>query len=119
MRAAAEQDSVVRTGLFVQALGDAMDAFSRRDAELQLHVPQVILLLLFVTFLATGGAVGYSAGIGAHRPSAVAYLLITLIVILAFLILDLDRPRRGLINVSQSSMRALKAQMDADKAAGR
>ena len=96
-----------------------MDAFSRRDAELQLHVPQVILLLLFVTFLATGGAVGYSAGIGAHRPSAVAYLLITLIVILAFLILDLDRPRRGLINVSQSSMRALKAQMDADKAAGR
>jgi hypothetical protein len=39
-----------------------------------------------------------------------------LIVVIAFIIIDLDRPRRGLIKVDQMSLIDLKAAVDADQA---
>ncbi len=113
-RLAAEEDgSPVRTGLFIQSLNEAIDSFGRRHAALSRHVPEVVLFLLYGTFLMTGGVVGYAAGIAGHRPSIVTYILIVLIVVLAFIIIDLDRPRRGLIKVDQSSLVELKTAIDA------
>ena len=66
------------------------------------HVPELVLILLYGTFIMTGGVVGYAAGVAGHRTSFVTCILIMLIVILPFIIVDLDRPRRGLIRVSQS-----------------
>lgn len=37
------------------------------------------------------------------------YIMVALIVVLVFIILDLDRPRRGLIQVSQQSLLDLQA----------
>lgn len=110
-----EDDSVVTTGLYVQALNEAIDAYGRNDAELSRHVPEVILLLLYATFLMTAGVVGYAAGIGSHRPLIVTYVLVALLVTLAFIIVDLDRPRRGLIEVDRSSLIALKDSIDAQR----
>jgi hypothetical protein len=39
-----------------------------------------------------------------HRASFATYVLMVLIVCLVFIIIDLDRPRRGLIEVSQQSL---------------
>jgi hypothetical protein len=100
--------SPVRTGLYVQALNDAIDQFGARTAELNRHVPELILLLLYMTFILTGGVVGYAAGVEAHRPPSVTYLMIILIIILNFIIIDLDRPRRGLIKVDQQSLLELQ-----------
>ena len=44
----------------------------------------------------------------AHRTSFVTYIMTFLIVILVFIIVELDRPRRGLIKVKQDSMFALR-----------
>lgn len=115
-RAAQEDKSPVTSGLFIQSLNEAIDAYGRRDAELNRHVPEVILFLLFITFLLTGGVLGYSSGISGHRPSLVTHILIVLIVVLAFIIIDLDRPRRGLIQVDQSSLINLKTAIDATQA---
>ena len=52
----------------------------------------------------------------AHRPSFVTYIMAALILAVVFLILDLDRPRRGLIQVSQEPMTSLQASMKADAA---
>lgn len=113
-RQAAEDDkSPVTTGLFIQSLNEAIDSYGRRDAELSRHVPEVIWLLLYGAFLITSGVIGYSAGISGHRPTPVTYTLIVLIVVLVFIIVDLDRPRRGLIRVDQSSLTVLKAAIDA------
>lgn len=112
-RQAAEEDSSpVTTGLFIQSLNDAIDSFGRRDAELSRHVPESIWLLLYCTFLITAGVIGYSAGISNHRPAMVTYIMILLIVMLAFIIIDLDRPRRGFIRVDQSSLTKLKSAVD-------
>jgi hypothetical protein len=109
-RHAAELDgSPVRTGLFIEALNDVIDSHARRDAALKRHVPEVVLFLLYGTFLMTGSIVGYAAGIAGHRTSFATYIMVTLIVLLVFIIIDLDRPRRGLIQVSQESLVELQA----------
>ena len=104
-------DRPVTSGLYVQALNDMIDAFGTRDAALNRHVPEVVLLLLYVTFLMCGGVVGYTSGVGRHRAPAATYVMVGLIVLLVFLIIDLDRPRRGLIEVSQQSLIDLRHAM--------
>lgn len=112
IRAAAADPGPVTSGLFIQSLNEAIDAFGRRDAALGRHVPEVVWLLLFATFLACGGVVGYAAGLGGHRLSWSTYVLIALVIVLTFIVIDLDRPRRGLIQVDHGSLVRLKAGID-------
>jgi len=94
----------VTTGAFVKSLNDVIDNQGKRNALLQMHVPEVVLLLLFVVFITSGGMMGYSSGLSGKRifiPIVLVSLLITLIV---FIIIDLDRPKRGFIQVSQGVM---------------
>lgn len=104
----------VTVGLFVQALNEMIDSFGRRDAGLNRHVPEVVLLLLYGTFLMAGAIVGYASGVSNHRPSFVTYIMVALIVVLVFIILDLDRPRRGLIQVNQQSLLDLQLSVQAE-----
>lgn len=106
--AAREDPNPVTTGLFIQALNEMIDSLGSRDAALQRHVPEIVLFLLYLTFLMTGAAVGFTAGLAAHRTSFVTYIMTFLIVILVFIIVDLDRPRRGLIQVEQDNMILLR-----------
>jgi hypothetical protein len=115
-RAAEEDRGTVTTGLFIQSLNDTIDSLGQRDAEINRHVPEVVLLLLYGTFLVTGGLVGYAAGVAGHRPSLAAYILVALIVVLSFMIIDLDRPRRGLIRIDQTSITNLKTAIDTAEA---
>lgn len=117
-RAVEEDPSPVRTGLFVQALNEVIDAYGRRDAQFARHVPEEILLLLYATFAMTSGVVGYAAGLAGHRPSRVTYVMLGLIVVLAFVILDLDRPRRGFVLVDQGPLLQLQAGIVAAQAGG-
>jgi hypothetical protein len=77
-------------------------------------VPDTIVLILLGAFLVATAILGYASGVTAHRPSLVADLLVALIVVVVFIIIDLDRPRRGLIRVSQASLTDLQAAMTAD-----
>lgn len=103
-RAAAEDGSPVRTGLFVQALNQMIDAYGARDAALKRHVPEPALFLMFMAFVLTASLVGYAAGVSGQRTSFPTYILVTLVACLVFIVIDLDRPRRGLIEVSQQSL---------------
>ena len=101
----------------MQALNEVFDNFEVRNAELDRHVPEIVLFLLYITFLLTGSIVGYSSGLSGHRASFVTYIMVGLIVLLVFVIIDLDRPRRGLIEVNQSSFVALLEAVAAERAA--
>jgi hypothetical protein len=111
-RAAKEDPNPVTSGLFIQALNDLIDAYGTRDAALERHVPEVVLFLLHGTFILTGIVLGYGARVSGHRSSFATYILIALVVVLAFVIVDLDRPRRGMIKVDQSSLHGLKTAID-------
>jgi hypothetical protein len=101
--------NAVKTGLFIQALNEVFDNFSARNANLDRHVPEEVLSLLYVTFLMAGAIIGYASGFSKHRPSVVSYIMVMLIVMLVYLILDLDKPRRGWIAVSQAPLISLKS----------
>ena len=94
----------VTTGAFVKSLNDMIDMQGKRNALLQLHVPEVVLLLLFVVFISAGGMIGYSGGLSGKRIIAPVVLVSLLITLIVFIIIDLDRPKRGLIKVNQSSI---------------
>jgi hypothetical protein len=96
--AAAQADQrAVTTGLFVSALNEAIDSQARRDAGLKNHVPETVLFMIFAVAVAV-------------MAMALMALLITLVV---FVIMDLDRPYRGLITVSQQAMIDARAGMGA------
>jgi hypothetical protein len=96
---AGEDPSQVRTGLFIQALNEMIDAYGKRYAELNRHIPELVLLLLYGAFILSGSMLGYSAGVSNHKPSNAVYVMLTVVVLMMYLVIDLDRPRRGLINV--------------------
>jgi hypothetical protein len=102
-----EDPRPVTTGAFVSALNNVIDAQGKRNALLQMHVPEVVLLLLFIVFISSGGIIGYSAGLSGKRNMAPIVLVSLLITLIVFIIIDLDRPKRGLIQVNQNVMTEL------------
>ena len=97
----------VTTGAFVKSLNDVIDSQGKRNALLQMHVPEVALVLLFIVFISSGGIMGYSAGLSGKRVIAPIILVSLLITLIVFIIIDLDRPKRGLIQVNQAVMTEL------------
>ncbi len=94
----------VTTGAFATSLNEVIDSQGRRNALLQMQVPEVVLILLFIVFISSGGIMGYSAGLSGKRMFAPIVLVSLLITLIVFIIIDLDRPKRGLIQVNQSVM---------------
>jgi hypothetical protein len=98
----------IPVGLFVQSLNDTIDLHSKRLTALENHVPQSIFILLILVAVLSMGLVGYGHGVGGRRiflPTVIAATVIASVIILAA---DLDRPRRGLIKISQKSMLDLR-----------
>ncbi|MBC5773052.1 hypothetical protein H8S95_03165 [Pontibacter sp. KCTC 32443] len=98
----------VTTGYFISALNDMIDAYGKRNALLALHVPEVILFLLFIVFIMSGALMGYAAGLGKKRTTLPSIMMTFLICLVVFIIIDLDRPKRGIIKVNQDSMLHLR-----------
>lgn len=106
---AAELDkSVVTSGLFIQSLNELIDTSTTRNAALNRQVPEIVLLLMFATIVLTTATLGYASGIAGHRVTLAAFILVMLIALVVYLIIDLDRPRRGAIQVSHESMLSLQ-----------
>ena len=98
---------------FLSSVNKLIDAFGTTKAGNDRHVPPIVMVLLYVTFLMAVSAIGFAAGVGGHRPSLVSWIMIALVCLLVYLILDLDRPVRGLIQVSQVPMVELQDGMRA------
>jgi hypothetical protein len=103
--AATEVDArPVTMGAFVNSLNAVIDSQGKRNALLQMQVPEVVLILLFIVFISSGGIMGYSAGLSGKRIFAPIVLVSILITLIVFIIIDLDRPKRGLIQVNQGAL---------------
>jgi hypothetical protein len=108
VKATDEDPRAVTTGVFVKSLNDMIDIQGKRSALLEMHVPESVLMLLFIVFIAAGGMMGYSGGLSGKRMVAPVVLVSLLITLIVFIIIDLDRPRRGLIQVDQDAMLELR-----------
>lgn len=94
----------VPAGLFATSINQLIDIKTERDIAISNHVPEIVLLglLLFAAFAI--GILGYGNGLAATHARYPAIILCLVITISFILIIDLDRPNRGLTKVSQESM---------------
>ena len=102
----------VTTSLFLQSLNETIDLPTKRLAALQNRIPEVVILLLFFGGMLAVGVVGYGYGLGPRRNVFLMTAFSLLIALVVLVIIDLDRPRRGLITVSQQSMQDLRESLD-------
>jgi hypothetical protein len=104
----------VVVGLFIETLNEAIDLHTKRvRAGLWSRIPAAILFVLFfVTFLAMI-SMGYLAGIAGKRANLVNFALGLAFSSVLFLIIDLDRPREGLLKVSQQPLVELRQKISA------
>ncbi|MFN9712032.1 MAG: hypothetical protein ACK547_03495, partial [Alphaproteobacteria bacterium] len=95
--------------LVVSAINETIDIGAEREAAHAARLPATVAVDLFVYAVVAAGVLGFalSGSSRSHRPvSALMFLLLTLALTL---ILDLDRPRGGTIQVSQEPMEGLVA----------
>ena len=93
----------------MSAFGDSLTEIvslneTRVVAALYARVPETILLLLLAGSSLSLGMVGYSAGLSRRRSILSAVVLVIALGAVTTLVVDLDRPQEGFINVSQQPL---------------
>lgn len=95
----------------MDAMNDSFDAASSRAIARSAHIPGEVVDILLLYAVLSAVMLGYMTG-GADRPHRLAtVLLLTLLSLALVLILDIDRPLNGGIQVSQQPLRDLRASM--------
>lgn len=98
--------------LFIETLNDTIDLHATRVAAVVYgRVPETVLILLILGSALTLGMVGYSAGLTRRRSSVAAVVLVIALGATIMLVVDLDRPRRGFLQVSQQPLLDLQRQI--------
>jgi hypothetical protein len=91
--------------LYVSALNDMIDlGETRLTAIVYARVPETVVLVLFAGSALTLGMVGFHAGLLRRRSLIGAFVLIAVLGAVLTLVVDLDRPRRGFLEVSQQPL---------------
>jgi hypothetical protein len=107
-----KEPRAVTVGLFLQSLNEVIDLHNKRLTALENHVPEIILFLLYFVALLATGILGYGCGLGGVRNFFVTVVSSILIAAVIIVIIDLDRPLHGLIQVSQQRMLELRNSME-------
>lgn len=106
-------DSTV-LALYIETLNDMIDIHETRIvAGIYARVPETVLLLLVIGSALTLGMVGYGAGLTRRRSPLTAIVLIVVLGAVITLVVDLDRPRDGFLQISQQPLIDLQQQVGA------
>ena len=98
--------------LFTSAMNDMIDMHEKRHRSLADRVPDAVIWLLFAVSTLALGQVAYSSGLRGRRSEVANVTFAFVIALVLVIILDIDRPRRGLIQVSQDSMIRLQQSLN-------
>lgn len=110
--AAAEKDRSPIMALFVDSLNEMIDLHATRMmAALRSRVPGVIWIVLFLLSFLSMAMMGYHEALTNSRRSIAVLALILGFSSVLFLIVDLDRPRQGTLQISQQAMIDLRNSM--------
>ena len=102
------EPKAIRLSMLASALNDMIDVSADRKEARQNRVPELVLWMLLVTAALSGALGGYAFGAAGHRSLLATLGFAVMVSMVVFTILDLDRPRRGLIQVDYSGMTELR-----------
>jgi len=88
--------------LYIESVNDVINMHkARATAIVYGRVPETVVILLILGAGITMGMVGYGAGLTTRRSLLTALVLVVLLSVVLTLVIDLDRPRNGFLQVSQ------------------
>ena len=98
--------------IYIESLNEVIDLHtSRVIAGIYARVPETILLLLLFGSALTLAMVGYGAGLTRRRSPLTALVLVVALSAVLTIVIDLDRPREGFVQVSQQALLELQRQL--------
>ena len=101
----AETPNTEVLALFIESLNELIDLHTTRlTARIYGRVPETVVLVLVIGAVLTMGMVGYSAGLTSRRSMLSAVMLVVALGAVLTLVIDLDRPREGFLQVSQQPL---------------
>lgn len=89
-------------------VNEVIDLHSTRMYAAQKHLPTLVLGLLIASSLLALGVIGYGCGVGGRRSAAMTVPLAIVIAVALWVTIDLDYPRRGLLQLSDAPLEALR-----------
>jgi hypothetical protein len=95
--------------VLVSAIDELIGISRDRHASRANRVPEPVLWMLFVVAVISSAAVGYSFGASKHNGRIFSFSLAFLVCLVVYIVLDLDRPRRGVMKVDQSPLIELQS----------
>lgn len=100
----ARQNNTPLTSSFIVALNETIDLDASRVAARENHVPGAVWLLLLIVASCGAWSSGFVSGANGARSFFNQQVFPLLITVVIMMISDIDRPRRGIINVSQQPL---------------
>lgn len=97
--------------LFVESINDVIDVHTLRLTAINLRLPRLLGVMLYTATLLSFLLVGVANSSDGKRDSLAMFLYALAFVAVLMVIVDLDRPQQGLINVSQSALSDLLQQI--------
>jgi hypothetical protein len=98
--------------LFIESLNETIDLHEERvTAIVYARVPETVILFLLIGSALALGMVGFSAGLHRQRSIVSAVALVVFLGATITLVVDLDRPREGFLQVSQQPLIDLQQQI--------
>lgn len=100
-------ENLARTQQMVPALNEMINSVTSRDAIKNATIPNPILWLLFIVIVFASFTVGYN-NIGNQKNHILAAVFSLTVILTVFIILNLDRPRRGIITVNSTEQKIVE-----------
>lgn len=98
----------IRTSLIVPAVNDVIDLSSSRVWANRNHLPDPVLALLLGSVIISSLLLGHSSGQAARRHPGLWLASNVVLALVLYVVLDFDRPRRGVILVDQTPLIELR-----------
>jgi len=112
MRAAREDPHSTMVPLFITALNDTIALSTEEAAVLGSHIPDVVIIwILLIAFIASA-MMGYGFGRRGQRAIIFKAFFAIVLALALGLVLDLDRPQRGLIRVNLAPLQTVVRLME-------
>lgn len=97
--------------LVVSTLNQTIDLSTEESAALAAHIPDIVMIGLIMIILIASAMMGFGFGRQHQRGVVPTILYAVTLAISIGLVIDLDRPQRGLIRVNLEPMLALQRDM--------
>lgn len=100
--------------MIVTSMNEFLDLGTTREATIDSRLPASVVVALGVFALVAAGLLGSTLAVAGRSDRTLSALLFALLTLAFAMVLDLDRPQRGAIQISQEPMARLVASLAAN-----